>query len=72
MALKTRYVRDGRNQIIGSVTSGFSQDREIVRDNHGQIIGSTNGLFHITRRGTSGSIVSLNTADAGLLFNRKK
>ena len=32
MPLKKEYVRDGRNQIIGSVTSGYLIDSEVVRD----------------------------------------
>jgi hypothetical protein len=70
MALQKRYVRDGRNQIIGNVTSGFNQESTVVRDNHGQILGRTNELFETTRR-TDGSLVSLNTADPGLLIPKK-
>jgi hypothetical protein len=70
MALNKRYVRNGRNQIIGNVTSGFNQGSEVVRDNHGQILGRTNELFHTTRR-TDGSLVSLNTSDPGLLIPKK-
>ena len=32
MPLKKEYVRDGRNQIIGSVTSGYADESEVVRD----------------------------------------
>ena len=70
MTLKKEYVRNGRNQVIGNVTSGFNQGTEVVRDNHGQILGRTNELFHTTRQ-TDGSLVSLNTSDAGLLIPKK-
>jgi hypothetical protein len=39
--LKKEIVRDGRNKIIGSVTSGFADDSAVVRDEHGQIVGRT-------------------------------
>ena len=70
MALKKKFIRGGRNEIIGSVTSGFNQGAEIVRDNDGQILGRTNEVFHTTRR-NDGSLVSLNTSDAGLLIPKK-
>jgi hypothetical protein len=69
MALQKRYVRDGQNRIIGNVTCGFNQGTEVVRDNHGQILGRTNELFHTTR--DTNSIVSINTADPGLLIPKK-
>ena len=70
MALEKKYIRDGRNKIIGSVTDGYAQDTSIVRDGEGRMLGRTNGLFNTTRR-TDGSIVSINSADPGLLIPKK-
>jgi hypothetical protein len=69
--LKKEYVRDGKNKIIGSVTSGFSDESSVVRDEHEQIVGRTSDRFHTTRD-EHGGLVSINRADAGLLINRKK
>jgi hypothetical protein len=70
MALEKKYIRDGRNKIIGSVTDGYAQDVAIVRDGEGRMLGRTSGLFNTTRR-TDGSIVSINSADPGLLIPKK-
>jgi hypothetical protein len=70
--LKKTYVRDGKNRIIGSVTTGFEGSFEaLVRDEHENVIGRTSERF-ATTRDTHGNLVSLNTADPGLLINRKK
>jgi hypothetical protein len=69
--LKKEYVRDGKNKIVGSVMSGFSDESTVVRDEHEQIVGRTSERFHTTRD-AHGGLVSTNTADAGLLINRKK
>ena len=69
--LKKEYIRDGRNKIIGSVTSGFSDESATVRDEHEQIVGRTSERFHTTRDEHSG-LVSNNTADPGLLIGRKR
>jgi YD repeat-containing protein len=72
MALHKRYIRDGQNKIIGSVTSGFADDTmEVARDEHGNLLGRTSTTFGTTRD-QNGALVSLNTSDSGLLFNRKK
>lgn len=71
MPLKKDYVRDGHNQIIGSVTSGYSDESEVVRQSDNRIAGRTSGLFNTTRD-RSGSLVSVNSSDPGLLINRKK
>lgn len=71
MPLKKDYVRDGRNRIVGSVTSGYSDESEVVRDSDNQIAGRTSGNFNTTRDG-DGSIASINSADPGLLIRRKK
>jgi hypothetical protein len=70
MPLKKDYIRDGRNHIIGSVTSGYADDSEIVRDSDNQIAGRTSGLFDTTRD-PSGSVDSVNSSDPGLLIRRK-
>jgi hypothetical protein len=71
MPLTKDYIRDGRNQIIGSVTSGYSDESEVVRDSDNQIAGHTSGLFNTTGD-RNGSITSVNSSDPGLLINRKK
>jgi len=72
MSLEKRYIRDGENRVIGSVTSGYRGSYEtIVKDEHEQIVGTTSERFHTTRD-ENGGLVSINTADAGLLINRKK
>jgi hypothetical protein len=70
--LKKTYVRDGKNRVIGSLTTGFEGSFEtLVRDEHDNVIDRTSQQFGTTRDGR-GKLVSLNTADPGLLFNRKK
>jgi YD repeat-containing protein len=70
--LKKTYVRDGRNRLIGSVTTGFRGSFEaLVRDEQGNIMGRTSERFGTTRD-AQGNLISLNTADPGLLINRGK
>ena len=69
--LKKDYVRDGKRSIIGSVTSGYSDTSAVVRDEKNQITGRTSERFHTTRDG-HGNLVSINSADPGLLIGRKK
>ena len=70
--LKKTYVRDGNNRVIGSITTGFEGAFEaLVRDEHENIIGRTSERFGTTRDG-HGNLLSINTADSGLVFNRKK
>ena len=72
MSLKKEYVRDGKNRIVGSVTSGFVGAYEaVVRDEHEQIVGRTSERFGTTRD-ENGGLVSTNTADPGLLIRSKK
>jgi hypothetical protein len=71
MSLEKRYIRDGKRKIIGSVASGFAAESAVVRDAHEQIAGRTSERFHTTRDG-HGNLVSTNTADPGLLINRKE
>ena len=71
MTLNKTWVRDGRKQTIGSVTAGFDDSSTVVRDNGGATLGRASERFHNTRD-SSGRLVSSNTADPGLLINRKK
>jgi hypothetical protein len=71
MSLEKRYIRDGKRKIIGSVTSGFPDESSVIRDEHGHVVGRTSERFHTTRDG-HGNLVSTNTADPGLLINKKK
>ena len=65
--LKKDVIRDGRNRVIGSVTSGLAGGSSIVRDAEGRLLGKTSEKFHNTRD-ARGKLVSTNTPDAGLLF----
>jgi hypothetical protein len=65
--LKKTYIRNGKNQIIGSETSGFANGDTVVRDNHGKILGRASSRYHNTRD-AHGRLVSNNTDDPGLLF----
>ena len=65
MPLKKNYIRDGRTQIIGSVTRGYGDDSEVVRDSDNRIAGRTSGLFN-TNWDRNGSITSVNSSDPGL------
>ena len=67
MPLKKRFIRDGRNKLIGSVTSGYSDSTEVDRDADGKLLGKTNRRFSTTRD-AHGRLVSIDTPDAGLLF----
>jgi YD repeat-containing protein len=69
--LKKHYVRDGSRRIIGSVTTGFDDTTAVVRDEDNQITGRTNERFDTTRD-AHGKLVSINSADPGLLIGRKK
>ena len=69
--LKKTYVRDGKRSIIGSVTTGFSDESAVVRDEDNRITGRTNERYHTTRDG-HGNLLSINSADPGLLIGRKK
>ena len=71
MSLTKRYLRDGKNRVIGSITSGYSNSSSVVRDEHEQITGRTNERFN-TARDSHGNLVSINSSDPGLLIPRKK
>lgn len=65
--LKVQWVRDGKNQIIGNITSGFIDGDAVVRDHDGKLLGRASEAFENTRD-SSGKLVSRNASDAGLLF----
>ena len=68
--LKKTYIRDGKNRIIGSVTSGYSDSSEVIRDDHEQILGRDSERFN-TVRDANGNLVSINSSDPGLLIRKK-
>jgi hypothetical protein len=58
--------------VLSSVTTGYEGAFDsIVRDEHEQIVGRTSEKFHTTRD-EHGALISINSADPGLLINRKK
>jgi len=67
--LKVNFARDGKNQIVGSATSGFASGDTVARDRGGKIIGHSNDRLNNTRDG-NGQLVSRNSAQVGLLFHR--
>jgi hypothetical protein len=72
MSLKKEFIRDGQRRIIGSITTGYTGSFEtLVRDEHEHIIGRTSEMFGTTRD-EHGKLVSINTADFGLLIDRKR
>ena len=70
MPLEKRYIRKS-GEILGSVTSGFSDESSVVRDEHNNIVGRVSDRFHATRD-DHGKLVSTNTSDPGLVIDRKK
>ena len=70
MLTKT-YVRGRNREIISSITSGFSDETETVRDAENHILGKVNHHFSNTRD-NHGNLVSVDTADPGLLIGRRK
>lgn len=69
MALKIDYIRKS-GQILGSVTSGYSDGTTTVRDRSGLVLGHTSDRFDTTRDG-QGKLVSTNVASPGLLIQKK-
>jgi hypothetical protein len=49
MALKTRFLRDSRNRVCGTVTSGYPDGSEAVRNRNGQLIGHVLNTQNITK-----------------------
>ena len=71
MSLKKQYVRYGSRRIIGSTTSGYSDESAVVRDEDNGIIGRTSERYDTTRD-EHGNLVSINSPDLGLLLGRRK
>lgn len=69
MTLKIDYIRKS-GEILGSVTSGFSDDSATVRDRAGRILGQSSERFSTTRD-SEGKLLSTNTASPGLLIRKK-
>jgi hypothetical protein len=69
MTLRTEWIRKS-GQVLGSVTSGFSDQSTTVRDRGGRILGHTSDRFNTTRD-SSGKLVSTNTASPGLVIKKK-
>jgi hypothetical protein len=67
--LKTEYVRDGKNQLIGTKTTGFPNGDVTARDSAGNTLGHSRGKFGNTRD-AGGRLVSQNQADVDLLFRK--
>ena len=70
MVLKKELIRDGNRRIIGSVTSGDRDGSAVVRNEKNEILGRTSDRFHTTRD-AHGNLLSIDTADPGLLIRRK-
>jgi YD repeat-containing protein len=68
--LKKYFIRDGNRSIIGSVTTGYSDSSSVVRDERNKVTGRTNDTFQTTRD-SSGKLVSINSADPGLLIRKR-
>jgi hypothetical protein len=72
MSLEKEFIRDGKRRIIGSVITGYVGSFDtLVRDEDAHIVGRTSESFGTTRD-EHGKLVSINTADPGLLIGRKK
>jgi hypothetical protein len=66
--LKNEYVRNGKNQIIGRKTTGFTNGDIVARDVNGNTLGRANSKLGITRD-SAGRITSTNLGDADSLFD---
>ena len=51
MSLEKEFIRDGKRQIIGSVTTGFSDESAVVRDEDNKLSGRTSERYDTTRDG---------------------
>ena len=72
MSLEKSFVRDGQRRIIGSVTTGYTGAFDtLVRDEQNHIVGRTSERFQTTRD-EHGNLISINTADPGLLIGKRK
>lgn len=69
MPLRIEYVRKS-GQVLGTITSGYSDGSTTVRDSGGRVLGHCSERFNTTRD-SSGRLVSTNTASPGLLIRKK-
>lgn len=67
--LKVDFVRDGKNQVMGTKTTGFANGDEAARDRDGKVLGHSSSVFGNTRD-AQGKLMSRNQADADLLLRR--
>lgn len=70
MSLKIEYVKKS-GEVLGSITSGYSDGSTTVRDSGGRVLGHSSEKFSTTRD-SNGKLVSTNTASPGLLIPKKK
>lgn len=70
MTLKREIVRRS-GEVLGSITTGYSDGSATVRDSTGRVTGHASHRFNTTRD-SNGKLVSTNTASPGLLIPRKK
>jgi hypothetical protein len=66
--LKVEFVRNGKNQIVGSKTSGFANGDTVARDRDGKMLGHSSSKFGNTRE-ANGRLTSTNQADPDSLFD---
>jgi hypothetical protein len=66
--LKVEFVRNGKNQIVGSKTSGFANGDTVARDRDGKMLGHSRSKFGNTRE-ANGRLTSTNQADPDSLFD---
>jgi hypothetical protein len=69
MPLKIEYGKRG-GQVLGTITSGYSDGSTTVRDSGGRVLGHSSERFNTTRD-SSGKLVSTNTASPELLIRKK-
>lgn len=66
MALRTRFLRDSRNRILGTVTEGFADGSQQIKDKHGHLIGRT--VPNVGTKNMRNEIVS-RSSEVGFLFH---
>jgi hypothetical protein len=70
MSLKIEYVKKS-GEVLGSITSGYSDGSTTVRDSGGRALGHTSDKFSTTRD-AAGRLISTNVSSPGLLIPKKK
>jgi len=70
MSLEKKYIRDGKQRIIGSVTNGFDDTTAVIRDEHNKLPGAptTDSTPPATNTGTWCPSIP----DPGLLIGKRK